>query len=181
MGGAGTVSPDRADAAYDNAFAILDVEQAFVLETSGRHWAVRPIDGGTAALSNEPTIRRDWTRLSDGLIQRAADQGWPGTNGGFDFAEAVTDPRTPLQVSHLRLQRSRQLLVESAAVDGVDWMAARRILSDHYEDTFLRGPVFNPARPDFLSLCMHDSPAGFTWGNTAASVIARPAASVPYW
>ena len=30
----------------------------------------------------------------------------------------------------------------------------KRILRDHYEDTFLEGPYFNPALPDFLTLCM---------------------------
>jgi secernin len=47
-----------------------------------------------------------------------------------------------------------------------------RIARDHYEDTFLQGPYFDPADPDFLSLCMHVSPAGFTWGNTASSCVA---------
>lgn len=47
----------------------------------------------------------------------------------------------------------------------------KRILRDHYEDTFLEGPYFNPALPDFLTLCMHSSPACFTWGNTASSAI----------
>jgi len=46
-----------------------------------------------------------------------------------------------------------------------------RILRDHYEDTFLDGPYFNAALPDFLTLCMHSSPAEFTWGNTASSAV----------
>jgi secernin len=55
------------------------------------------------------------------------------------------------------------------------------VLSDHYEDTFLAGPLFNLARPDFLTLCMHDHPAGFTWGNTAASMVAvLPEAGEPF-
>jgi secernin len=47
-----------------------------------------------------------------------------------------------------------------------------RIARDHYEGTFLEGPYFDAADPDFLSLCMHVSPAGFTWGNTASSGVA---------
>jgi secernin len=46
-----------------------------------------------------------------------------------------------------------------------------RVLRDHYEDTFLGGPNFNAALPDFLTLCMHSSPAEFTWGNTASSAV----------
>lgn len=176
--GAGTVSADRGAAAYDNAYCVADRDQVFLLETSGHDWAVRQVATGTASLSNQPTIRTDWTRLSDGLSDRARTSRWPGAGDRLDFAQAVTDPQTPLQLSHIRLQRSRQLL---AGADGVDWNVARAVLSDHYESTFLGGPQFNPARPDFLTLCMHDSPAGFTWGNTAASVIAELATSCWWW
>jgi secernin len=179
--GAGTTDRDRASAAYDNAYAIADSQDAYVLETTGRDWAVRRVQSGTAAISNEPTIRTDWTGFSSGLENRARSNRWPGTGSRLDVAEAITDPGTPLQVSHIRLQRSRQLLDSAATTGGVDWAAARGVLSDHYEQTFLSGPAFNAARPDFLTLCMHASPAGFTWGNTAASVIAVPGARQPYW
>jgi len=47
-----------------------------------------------------------------------------------------------------------------------------RIARDHYEGTFLEEPAFDAADPNFLSLCMHVSPADFTWGNTASSCVA---------
>jgi secernin len=85
----------------------------------------------------------------------------------LDFAATFLDPKVPLQVSHIRLQRSRQLPDDILKAHGqVSFDDPRRVLSDHYEDTFLAGPLFNPARPDFLPLCMHDHPAGFTWVNT---------------
>jgi len=179
--GAGTVGKDRASAAYDNAYAIADPRAAYILETTGRDWAVRRVEAGTAAISNEPTIRTDWTELSAGLEQRAQANRWPGSLPRLDVAEAIADPGTPLQLSHIRLQRSRQLLRSAATTGGVDWAAARTVLTDHYEQTFLDGPAFNAARPDFLTLCMHASPAEFTWGNTAASVIAIPRATPAYW
>jgi secernin len=179
--GAGTAGRDRAPAAYDNAYAIADPHDAYILETTGRDWAVRRLASGTAAISNEPTIRTDWTRVSPGLEDRVQQNGWPGAGPRLDFAQAVADPGTPLQLSHIRLQRSRQLLGTAATTGSLDWAAARGVLSDHYEQTFLAGPAFNAARPDFLTLCMHASPAGFTWGNTAASVIAFPGARTPYW
>ncbi|SDT31625.1 C45 family peptidase [Microlunatus soli] len=190
---AGTISTDRAAAAYDNSYVVADADRAFLLETSGRDWAIRRVETGIAALSNQPTIRTDWSRLADGLIERAESLGWPGRDRAdssvqdcagpdvWDFAEAVTDPGTPLQLSQIRLQRSRQLLADGMTAGGVDWETAHSVLADHYEGSFLDGPAFNAARPDFLTLCMHDSPAGFTWGNTAASVIAVPGAPTPYW
>jgi secernin len=66
--------------------------------------------------------------------------------------------------------RSRQLLAEMDGQINAQWMM--RIARDHYEDTLLQGPYFDPGDPDFLSLCMHVSPAGFTWGNTASSCVA---------
>ena len=70
----------------------------------------------------------------------------------------------------MRMMRSRQLLAERSGQVTPQWMM--RIARDHYEDTFLQGPYFDAANPDFLSLCMHVSPADFTWGNTASACVA---------
>jgi secernin len=88
----------------------------------------------------------------------------------FDFARAYIDDHVPRQVSQLRAMRSRQLLAEQAGQITPQWM--KRIARDHYEDTFLQGPYFDAADPDFHSLCMHASSANFTWGNTASSCVA---------
>ena len=66
--------------------------------------------------------------------------------------------------------RSRQLLAEQRGQITPRWMM--RIARDHYEDTFLGGPYFEATDPDFQSICMHASPANFTWGNTASSCVA---------
>ncbi|WP_426623492.1 hypothetical protein ACPPVW_12760 [Leifsonia sp. McL0607] len=76
---------------------------------------------------------------------------------------------TPLQASILRLQRSRQLLAEGT----VDERRAMGVLRDHYEGTFVSGPFFTAGLPDLLTLCMHEHPSGFTWGNTASSAVCR--------
>lgn len=171
--GSGVPGSSPVDGAYDNSFLIADPHEAWVLETSGRRWAAKRIRNGTWAISNQPTIRTEWDRASHDLVEHAVDAGWwnSGPDRPFDFAQAYVDPGTPLQVSHIRLQRSRQLLGEMAADGGVGVDAAKRILRDHYEGTFLGGPYFNAALPDFLSLCMHSHPSEFTWGNTAASAI----------
>src|SRR5262249_12276702 len=83
---------------------------------------------------------------------------------------AYIDENVARQLSHIRAMRSRQLLAEQNEHITVQWMM--RIARDHYEDTFLHGPYFDAADPDFLSLCMHVSPAKFTWGNTASSCVA---------
>lgn len=169
----GSAVPGKSDVdgSYDNSFLVADTGSAWVLETSGRSWVASRVRTGTRAISNEFTIRTEWDLASADLIDRATQSGWWQGNPGepFDVARAYADPGTPLQVSHIRLQRSRSLLQAAEPRVGVD--AMKRILRDHYEDTFLAGPSFHAARPDFLTLCMHAHPADFTWGNTAASAI----------
>ena len=164
----------HAEGAYNNSYIVADPREAWVLETVGKRWIARHFLRGTAAISNQPSIRENWDLASDDLIDYAVSQGWwpEEERSRFDFAFAFTDFQKPLQISHIRVQRSRELLKKRLSGHegvGIAWM--KRILRDHYEDTFLEGPYFNPALPDFLTLCMHSSPACFTWGNTASSAI----------
>ncbi|GAB3881308.1 C69 family dipeptidase [Terrabacter terrigena] len=154
--------------AYDNSFMVADATGGWVLETAGRHWAARKISSGTWSISNQPTLRRHTDRMSEGLPDLAVRSGWHPKGPDFDFARAVTDPMTPLQASQPRLQRSRQLLADAGAVDE---RRAMGVLRDHYEGSFLDGPFFSAALPDLLTICMHEHPAGFTWGNTASSTV----------
>lgn len=162
------------EGAYNNSYVVADPREAWVLETVGKRWIARRFLQGTAAISNQPSIRDAWDLASNDLIDYAISQGWwqEEERSRFDFAFAYTDFQKPLQISHIRVQRSRELLHKAASGhEGVSIPWMKRILRDHYEDTFLEGPYFNPALPDFLTLCMHSSPARFTWGNTASSAI----------
>lgn len=182
--GSGVPCAAVADGAYDNSYLVTDAREAWVLETSGRRWAAKRVERGTWAVSNQPTIRHDADRGSDDLVEHAVRSGWwPGERKDFDFARAYTDPGTPLQVSHVRLSRSRALLDEARAAGGVTVDRLKGLLRDHYEGTFLDGPYFTAALPDLLTLCMHSHPAGFTWGDTASSsvcVLPREGDGLPY-
>jgi secernin len=171
--GSGVAGRPIEEGAYDNSYLVADPRQAWLVETSGRQWVARAVRTGICAISNQPTIRTEWDRASHDLVDNAENAGWwpADADRPFDFARAYADPRTPLQASHVRLQRSRQLLAEAKRRGTIAFEQAARVLRDHYEGTFLDGPYFSPALPDLLTLCMHDSPAGFTWGNTASSAI----------
>lgn len=170
--GSGVPGKPPEDGGYDNSYLVADPTEAWVLETSGRRWVTKRVTDDTWSVSNQPTIRTEWDAASADLACHAIDSGWwPETAGDFDFARAYTDPGTPLQLSHIRLCRSRDLLATARADGGVSVDDAKRVLRDHYEDSFLGGPYFSAALPDFLSLCMHAHPSGFTWGNTASSSI----------
>jgi secernin len=157
---------------YDGSFLIADPNEAWVLEAVGQRWVARCVDQGTTSISNQPTTRLNWDRGSKDVIDYAIGRGWwqADQRERFDFARAYIDDTVPRQVSHLRLMRSRQLLAEQQGKITPQWM--KHIARDHYENTFLNGPYFDAADPDFHSLCMHCSTADFTWGNTASSCIA---------
>ncbi len=187
--GSGNPGKPHAQGSYDNAFIIADPGEAWVLEAVGQRWAARRFSQGLTSISNEPSIRTDWHLGSPDLESYARQKGWwPDPARGnpplaFDFAQAYVDENISRQVSHLRAMRSRQLLEERRGQVTPQWMM--RIARDHYEDTFLQGPYFDAANPDFLSLCMHVSPADFTWGNTASSCVAvlpKEASDLPvFW
>lgn len=170
----GSAMPAKAhtEGGYDNSFIVADPGEAWILETIGRRWAAKRIATGCAAISNEPAIGPKWDAGSPDLKKYAIDQGWwpADKEDCFNFARAYIDDKLPRQVSHIRVMRSRQLLAEKEGEITAGWM--KRIARDHYEGTFLQGPYFDAADPDFHSICMHVSPAGFTWGNTASSCVA---------
>ena len=61
--GQGGVGDQTHDEPYFSSFLVADPRRAWVLETSGRTWAARPVDR-TAAISNRLTLGADWTRAS---------------------------------------------------------------------------------------------------------------------
>jgi secernin len=169
--GSGVPGKDHAAGGYDNAFLVVDSSEAWTFEALGRRWAARRTAAGSTSISNQLSIRTAWDAGSADLSDYARQQDWwpAETALPFDLAHAYADETVPRQVSHIRAMRSQQLLAEQHGHITPQWMM--RIARDHYEGTFLNGPGFDPANPDFHSLCMHVSPADFTWGNTASSCV----------
>jgi len=99
--GQGGVGDSENDVAYWSSFLLSDRASAWVLETSGRSWAARPIEGG-GAISNRLTLRRDWTRASPGVA--------PGTD-----LDTWRDPGTPTGFADGRLAASRAFVARSLA------------------------------------------------------------------
>jgi len=64
--GQGGVADQTTDDAYFSSFLLADPLGGWVLETSGRSWAARPVEGG-AAISNRISLSTDWTRASGDL------------------------------------------------------------------------------------------------------------------
>lgn len=169
--GSGVPTADHPSGGYDNSYIIADSREAWILETCGKRWVAKKVSSGVSSISNQPTIRTEWDKACDDLVEYALDKGWwpEDMKESFDFAWAYIDPETPRHLSHCRMMITRKLLKEREGTVDVPWMM--RIARDHYEDTFLEGPYFAAAAPDFLTIDMYSSPAGFTWGNTASSCV----------
>ena len=97
QGGSGEQDHDEP---YFSSFLVADRTRAWVLETSGRTWAARPVDDG-AAISNRITLRTDWTRAS-------AD-----VSAGTDF-DRWRDPTAPTGIADHRLAATRQCVATGA-------------------------------------------------------------------
>ena len=162
---------DHQEGSYENSFIVTDRCEYWILETSGRKWVAQRERNGVKSISNQLSIQDKWTKSSDKIIEYAHDQEWYHIeNNPFNFSLVYSDhEHYSRQVSHIRWKRSSQLLNENKG--HIDLICMMGILRDHYENTFLQGPQFNQFLPDFHTLCMHESPSKFTWGNTATSVL----------
>jgi secernin len=165
QGGSGYVDTEWP---YHNSFLIADRDEAYLLETSDRVWALRRVrEVGSA--SNHLAIGDDWDALAEGTIERAIANGWweETAESRFDFAAAYRDTTVaPEVISSGRHRRTSELL--TAGRGALTAAALRAALRDHYD-----GPFYRPGRtPDderCFTVCMHADPVG----TTTASMIAR--------
>ncbi len=103
FGQGGGCGLERPSFSYHNSFIVADPEEAYVLETAGRHWATEQVTGGARSISNGLTIPA--------------------------FAEAHTDPlRT--KMSACRIRRARTEAAASRATGPGDLFG---VLRDHGE------------------------------------------------
>jgi hypothetical protein len=112
QGGSGEPTHDEP---YFSSFLIADPHGGWILETSDRTWAARPINAG-AAISNRISLSTDWTRASADVAP------------GQDF-QAFRDPRMPTDIADGRLAKTTR------AVDAhADVAAIAKALRDHGHD-----------------------------------------------
>ncbi len=119
--GQGGVGDAVNNIAYWSSFLIADGTSAWVLETSGRAWAARPVERG-GAISNRLTLRRDWTRSSPDVA--------PGTD-----LDDWRDRATPTGFADGRLAASRTFVSRSLDTPAAGGRtAAARAVAAHLRD-----------------------------------------------
>jgi len=163
QGGSASVNSDRR---YHNSFIIADPDEAWVLETSGRHWVARRVRD-RAAISNCATITDDWDEASDGIEDYARARGWWTAPAGrrLDFRAAFENPE-PRFRAEARLDASCRFLADQGRPTIASML---RHLRDHYDGGTVHVPGRKDGDPRAWSVCMHPDPGVSA---TAASIVA---------
>src|SRR3954469_22506864 len=133
------------DAPYFSSFLIADPHGGWLLETSARTWAARPVGDG-AAISNRVTLATDWTVASSDVEPGASFDQWRSRTIRTSIADR-------------RVAATRACVARGPGASVTDVVAALR---DHG-----RGPWADPAAPDnpvprtrydddrHVTVCMH--------------------------
>jgi len=116
---------------YHNSFLIADVDEAWVLETAGSHWAAERVTNGVRNISNQLSIRRGFTLASEGLGDQGRKASWSAGEDPVDFAAAFgwEEPGEQLATQATREGRGRQLL--AAGRGRITPATMMEILRDH--------------------------------------------------
>jgi dipeptidase len=132
----------RGNSHFDSSYLVSDRHSAYVIETAGRDWVAREVEG-VGAISNAMTIHRDWRDSSTALE--------PNGNGKIDFQKTFEDEEKVAAVG----ARQRQKVA-------FDWLKARegRIDLRTMADLLRQHPDgYDPAEGEVCTnICMHAGP-----------------------
>ncbi|KAG7356623.1 peptidase C69 family protein [Nitzschia inconspicua] len=143
-GQGGPCAEDDPSFCYHNSYLILDGSEAWVLETSGRHWVAQRITKGVRNISNCMSIRSDFDLCSDNVCHHATEQGyWRESYGPLDFAAAFsTCGNAETEMSDQRFCGGRKLLEKYSNKGTMTKEAMMEILRDHKSGICMHGGGF---------------------------------------
>ncbi|MER9236244.1 C69 family dipeptidase [Mesorhizobium sp. M0622] len=186
-GQSGRASATR-DMTYHNSFIIADGRGGWIVQTAGRHWVAKRIQGW-ASISNVYSIGSDYDRISAHAADFATQSGWhdpaadapfdfatqsgwhdPAADAPFDFAAAYADPEFPALpgcVARFALSQAQLTSLEERGKISLEEVFA--VLRSHGAGDADAG--WRLGADGESVLCMHArSPEGF---ETAASMVAE--------
>ncbi len=138
---------------FDSSFLMADPSEAYVLETAGREWALRRVEG-YASISNMLGIGRDWDRCS-----ASAEKG------GLDWAASFGLPDIPASLGAPERQGSTRLALERAR-GKVTVRTVFDLMRDH-------GEGYHPASaPAHTGVCIHAGPQKNRWWQADGVMVA---------
>jgi dipeptidase len=137
---------------YHNSFIIADTQEAYVLETVGRMWAVERASF-VRSISNAYSIGRSFNRVSPALVAHAQAEGWCRDASDLDIAASFSDfTQDAISQGSARCARSTTLLHRTAGrLQAADMMT---ILRDHGA-TAEADSNWRPQLATTRTICMH--------------------------
>ncbi len=163
---------------YDNGYLVADPHEAYVIETAGRHWAVKRVEGAVG-ISNCYSLRADWDRISPGADAYAAAQGWwQAERGRFDLGDAFMSDTYRSGIASGDRRRARSNAVLGMCSGRIDVRTMIALLGDHSSGITPDEPFQTDIGPGShvaqggASICFHYVEGNDKSANTAASLIA---------
>ena len=134
---------------YHNSFIIADKNEAYVLETAGKHWVFEKVVG-YRAISNGLSIEEKYDSISKDAIAFAIKKGWSKKSETFNFKKAYSQYWMPkLAACEYRRNNSEQ---NGKSHISFSVENAFQILRSHGEQQ-----TFLPQKSTTKSICMHAS------------------------
>lgn len=122
--------PAQADGVNDHIFLIADADEAFVLETAGRFWALLECSH-TRVVTDTAMIRQDWRRLAPGLADFVVARGWWNDDGSkIDFVRCLGEAGEQSINAHKRWGHASLNLAQQQGA--IDLHFLRRMLAEHF-------------------------------------------------
>lgn len=119
-------TPDHG--ANDHIFLIADRTEGFVLEASGRYWAMLEC-GSTRAVTDAAMIRQDWRRLAPGLADFAIEKAWWTDDGNkLDFVRCLGEKNEQTTAAQKRWGHASLALAQQHGA--IDLYFLRRLLAE---------------------------------------------------
>ncbi|XP_022054584.1 secernin-3 [Acanthochromis polyacanthus] len=113
-GQGGSCMEDESGFTYHNSFLISDRKEAWLLETSGKHWAAEKVQGGYRNISNQYGITTKIDKEHPKMREYAQSKGWWDGKTEFNFATVYSFMTTArIEASGSRYCEGKQLLEKS--------------------------------------------------------------------
>jgi dipeptidase len=147
---------------YHNTYMVADPHEAWVLETSDRHWVAEKVRD-VQSISNGYMIESRGDLSSRDLVEYAREKGWCKTGEEFSFAKCYSDQDMRSTMACVeRRKRTLSLLRDAKGSINVEMMM--KMLRDHGENA----EPWVPTKPTgwkasiMGSACMHATPSVFS-------------------
>lgn len=136
---------------YHNSFILADRNEAYVLETAGRHWVALKVDGAYS-ISNGLTIGQEFHYSSKNIEDYARRKGYLKKGKYFNFLECFSD-KFYTHFSRCRIRRARTMSLARKNEGSITPETMVEILRDHGRDDSYPAPD----KTNMGTVCMHAS------------------------